>query len=152
MIVVNTTFRLAPWADALYAMDRKWWDVHIDEVRRKFKGELTSIQWRCHGVKKVTGLNPPRNSGAGAIALAARYGARRVLLLGYDCQHTGGERHWHGDHPPGTAGNAAPKTVAKWPQQFRELKSRLRGIEVINATRETALDVFPRAELEQVLA
>lgn len=117
-----------------------------------FRGELTTIQWKCHGAKTIAGLRPPRNSGAGAVALAARWGARRIVLVGFDCQHTGGQRHWHGDHPPGTAGNAAPKTVLKWPQQFRELKPRLRGIQVINATRETALDVFPRAELEQALA
>ncbi|MBB1060421.1 hypothetical protein [Marilutibacter spongiae] len=84
--------------------------------------------------------------------LAKLFGAGRILLLGYDCQHTGGRTHWHGDHPPGTAGNAAPKTVRKWPGQFRQVRQHMGRIPVINATRETALDVFPRAELEQVLA
>ena len=27
VIVVNTTFRAAPWADAMFAMDAKWWPI-----------------------------------------------------------------------------------------------------------------------------
>lgn len=133
-------------------MDKKWWDVHIDEVRRHFRGELNTVQWKCHGAVTLPKLKPPSNSGAGAVALAAHYGAKRIILLGYDCQHTGGKRHWHGDHPAGTAGNAAMKTVQKWPAQFQELLPRLRGVEVINCSRETALTVFPRANLEDALS
>ena len=76
------------------------------------------------------------------------FGARRIYLLGYDCQHTGGQRHWHGDHPKGM-GNAG--TVAKWPRQFRELVRFVPGAQIINCSRETALTVFPRAPLESVL-
>lgn len=90
------------------------------------------------------------NSGAGAIAAAHHFGARRVILLGYDCQHTGGRKHWHGDHPEGGgSGNAG--SVGKWPAQFLELVRHLAGVEVINCSRETALTVFPRAQLEDVL-
>lgn len=138
-------------------MDRQWWEVHSAEVAQSFRGErltVHSLPGR-HGTEKVMHdgkpLNPHGNSGAGAIELARISGARRILLLGYDCQHTGGKKHWHGDHPAGTAGNAAPKTVAKWPAQFRKVAATLAGIEVINCSRETALTVFPRAELERVL-
>lgn len=135
-------------------MDEQWWKVHIEEVRASFRGGIYSVN---HLTRKygVTHLPKPfhgfGNSGAGAIAMAAAGGAARVVMLGYDCQHTGGMRHWHGDHPPGTAGNAAPKTMAGWPAKFRELASALRGVEIINCSRETALDVFPRANLEDVL-
>jgi hypothetical protein len=131
-------------------MDRQWWQVHLDEVRKQFQGERTTLQRSCPGVTTVL-IKHPQNSGAGAIALAAARGAERVLLLGYDCQHAGGRRHWHGDHPPGTAGNASPETVAKWPAQFRELASQLRGVSIINCSRDTALAVFSRAPLESAL-
>jgi hypothetical protein len=135
-------------------MDSAWWGVHADEVRRSFKGARFGIgtDTRKFGVTCMPRpFKPFGNSGAGAIALAAAHGARRVVLLGYDCQHTDGQRHWHGDHPPGTAGNAAPKTVAKWPAQFAELAKALGSIEVINSTRKTALAVFVCAPLESAL-
>ena len=71
-----------------------------------------------------------------------------MILLGYDCQHTAGLRHWHQDHP-GKLGNA--DGVAEWPAQFAEIMPRLRGTDVINASRESALTLFPRATLEEAL-
>lgn len=88
------------------------------------------------------------NSGAGAIALAAKAAASRVILLGYDCQKTGGMVHHHGDHPEGL-GNAG--SMPKWPAQFANLAAAMKGVEVINCSRETALTAFPRGELESVL-
>lgn len=138
-------------------MDEAWWKTHIAEVRRLFTGECLGYGGDSakHGVrpmKRVKGdWQPFGNSGAGAIHVAAFSGAARVLMLGYDCQHTGGKKHWHGDHPPGAAGNAAPHTVAKWPAHFRKLRGAFPGVEIINCSRETALDVFPRANLEDVL-
>src|SRR5690606_36428084 len=38
VVVTNTTFRAAPWADVLYAMDRAWWLRYLDEVRKAFTG------------------------------------------------------------------------------------------------------------------
>lgn len=158
MIVANTTFRRAPWADTLYAMDGAWWKVHAAEVRRDFAGECLGYGQDCapHGARPMRRVRADwssfGNSGAGAIAVAIMSGAARVVLLGYDCKHADdGRRHWHGDHPPGTAGNAAPQTVAKWPAQFMKLRDTFPGIPIINCTRETALDAFPRARLEDVL-
>lgn len=88
------------------------------------------------------------NSGAAVLGLAAYWFARRIVLLGYDLQHTGGKAHWHGDHPP-RLGNAGG--WRDWPDQFRALMPRLQGIEVINASRETALTLFPRATIEEAL-
>ena len=155
--MANTSFRLALWADTLFAMDEAWWKTHIAEVRRDFAGECIGFGTDAvkHGVRPMRRVrgdwSPCGNSGAGAIAVAALSGAARVLMLGYDCQHTDGKRHWHGDHPPGTAGNAAPHTVAKWPAHFRKLKASYPGVQIINCSRQTALDVFPRANLEDVL-
>ncbi|MGQ4661340.1 hypothetical protein [Lysobacter sp. F6437] len=139
-------------------MDAAWWHTYIGEVRAQFRGERVTSSSQCgrHGVAQLRGpegaFDPFGNSGAGAVALARLAGASRVLLLGYDCQHSDtGKRHWHGDHPAGTAGNAAPKTVAKWPAQFQKLARYISGTEVINCSRTTALTVFPRATLEEAL-
>ncbi len=71
-----------------------------------------------------------------------------MILLGYDCQLTGGRAHWHVDHPGGL-GNAG--SVAKWPAQFAELAARLSGADVVNASRQTGLEVFPRSDLADAL-
>jgi hypothetical protein len=128
-------------------MDRAWWRVYGDEVARTFAGEC----WAPFGGDarlRRTGARRQPNSGAGAIALGAHLGARRIVLLGYDCQKTGGRAHWHADHPGGL-GNAG--TVGHWPALFRTLARELQGVDVINCSRATALDAFPRRALEEVL-
>lgn len=39
-IAINTTYRLAPWADLIYACDHCWWKFYIDEVRQHCSGEF----------------------------------------------------------------------------------------------------------------
>lgn len=136
-------------------MDEPWWAQHIKEVREVFRGDLCSSSQHVkrHGVRSLgtmgRGWQPFGNSGAGAVSLAALAGACRVLLLGYDCQTSGGKVHWHGNHPRGL-GNAG--SMPKWPAQFAKLSASLSGVEVINCSRATALTVFPRSDLESELA
>lgn len=81
---------MAPWADALFAMDAKWWEKHLKEVRLTFTGALYSNNDFSKSGIIVAPVKGFGNSGAGAIAMAAKAGAKRVIMLGYDCQHTGG--------------------------------------------------------------
>lgn len=164
VIVTNTTFRMAPWADILYACDGQWWDKHIDEVEAKFHGERYCYAPKAselYGATKVAGVHggklqtPPKistggNSGHQAVHLAYNMGARHIYLLGYDMARTFGKSHWHGDHPPGL-GNAGP--VDRWVGFMEELSKGLkeRGVKVINCSRHTALTCFPRAKIKDVL-
>lgn len=71
-------------------MDTEWWRTYRDEVNAKFQGE----RWTCNtvfGVRRLR-VDASRNSGAGAIVLAASQGARRIILLGYDCKTQPGLR------------------------------------------------------------
>jgi len=127
-------------------MDRAWWVQYGAEAIAKFQGERIAPQ-TYPGARREK-FSSVRNSGAGAVVLAAHWGARRIVLLGYDCQKTGGRAHWHPDHPRGM-GNAG--AVDKWPAQFSDARRHIGNTEVINCSRETALTVFPRADLESVL-
>lgn len=130
-------------------MDRAWWNHYWPQVRdSKFAGECLSSTENVFGASHVRFFHGG-NSGAGAISLAQYFGAERVILLGYDCQLTDGKAHHHGDHPKGL-GNAG--SVHKWPHQFMKMKDYLNGLEVINATRETALDIWPVKTLEEALS
>lgn len=128
-------------------MDRAWWEKYIREVRRSFKGLRYTAVGSCYDVA-MSSVHHYKNSGAAAINLAASFGAKKIILLGYDCQHTGGKAHWHSDHPKGLA-NAGK--VATWPAQFNKLAQALVGVEVVNCSRQTALTCWPREELENIL-
>jgi hypothetical protein len=133
-------------------MDVDWWRMHLDEVNASFMGQRFSsnklpAEYRAvHLMRKH--FHAHHNSGCGAIALAVQGGARRVLMLGYDCQKTDGKAHWHGNHPKGL-GNAG--SIDKWPARFQSLANDCEGVEIINCSRETALTIFPRMDLEQAL-
>lgn len=154
VVVTNSTFRLCPWADALYGFDPPWWRANLAEIRRDFRG-LCFTQW----------LSPPRdvicarinptfksfaNAGANAVSLAITLGSRDIVLLGYDCAlGPNGEAHHFGDHP--NLRNC--DTLPSWPARFRRLAdyANKRGARVVNASRTTALDCFPRVSLEEAL-
>lgn len=90
------------------------------------------------------------NSGAGALLMAAHYGAKVIVMLGYDCAPgANGEKHWHPNHGGGL-GNAG--MIAKWPTQFASIAAQLNGkVHVINASRRSVLECWPRIPLEKAL-
>jgi hypothetical protein len=133
-------------------MDRQWWDEYGEEVCRDFQGEKFS----CNPIDKkynITRLhreafNGFGNSGAGCISLAAVGMADKIIMLGYDCQKTDGKAHWHADYPV-HLGNA--RFIEKWPDKFAELARFVRHVDVVNASRVTALKLFPRKTLEEAI-
>lgn len=154
-IVTNTTFRLCPWADVLMAFDGKWWALYAEEVRANFNGERIACSKASvkHGAMNIGGekwFKSFNNSGAAAIALAAVAGAERIVLLGFDCQKTGGKTHHHGDHPASLS-NAA--TIANWQTHFKNVGRFCaeRRVPVVNASSATALKMFPRVSLAGAL-
>lgn len=165
VIVVNASYKLAPWADVCYAADYRFWEVYMRAIVGVFKGELWSVSeqardryglyWvRC---TKNAGFNPEPdsingggNSGFQAIHLAATFGARKIILLGYDMQRTGGQLHWHGKHEGGLPnGNGFASWLKQLTPLARDLKAR--GISVVNASRASAIRCFPRMGLEEAL-
>ena len=163
VIVVNTTYQRAPWADCLIASDVRWWNWH--KGAKDFQGlkYATSkhVKWagvqilRNTGPKGLeldpTGLRHGINTGYRAVNLAVHFGAARILLLGYDMKR--GEdakrlEHWHGDHP--IPSRSHYPTFIRYFQTIVEPLKEL-GIEVWNCTPGSALDCFPKADLRDVL-
>jgi len=156
---------MAPWADLLYACDGDWWDEYIDEARKKCQSELWAYDFNAsekYGLNRIEGdtrgkglgrngiIHTGGNSGYQAVNLVYLLEAKKIILLGFDMQRTNGKSHWHGDHPQRLNRTSDMKS---WVQKFNNLARDLReaGIEVINATRETALDCFKRVPLEVAL-
>jgi hypothetical protein len=144
VFVVNTTYQIASWADYLYANDKAWWNLHKEQVATEFKGECLAPM-QLEGTTMVTKI--VNNSGAATLFTASLMGAERIIMLGYDCKKTNGMAHWHGDHPK-PLGNAV--SMDKWAALFLKVSAHIK-CQVINASRETALDMFERANLEDAL-
>lgn len=152
-IAVNSTVFMAPWAHAMYAGDSRWWKEYGPDLA-DYKGErfsFTSIAktYGAHSLALSSWFANPGNSGAGAISLAMAGGASRITLLGYDCDTTDG-LHWHGPHR-GSLTNCL--SAKRWPAQFGVIAKAAaqRGIKVVNASRKTALECFPKLEAEYAL-
>ena len=132
-------------------MDKAWWDVYFNDVDANFRGQLVSSNPIRQS--KVTKLNKTQfktffNSGADAVSLAYFGNAKKIILLGYDCQKTEGKTHWHGDHIKGL-GNA--KRIENWADKFKLLAEYCENTTIINATRQTALNCFEKMPLEMAL-
>ena len=150
-IVANSSFTIAPFAQIVIAVDHGWWQHHITRVEPPERRWTTSVPAAVElGVNLYATRGQYGNSGSCAIHMAIDLGAAQVVLLGYDCSLKHGT-HWHGDHTRTMNPNAA--SVARWHQHFRNIAqyAQERGVNVVNCSRYTELECFPRAQLEDVL-
>lgn len=151
VIAVNSSWRAVPDCQHIFAADFAWWDHNHESLVTA--AELWTQSKRAnirYGVKLFSPAEGgPFNSGQRAIQLAAHLDAERVILLGYDCTLANGA-HWHGRHPA-TMHNPVPREVGRWQTDFSTLAGLLPGVEIINASRETALTCFTRLSLEAAL-
>lgn len=148
VIAINNSWRLAPWCDVIYAGDYQWWKAnarHIEIPAERFSHQSRATEFGCEFFIRGTGLN----SGLAGIHLAEYFGAKRIVLLGYDCQPTGGRNHWHEDHA--TLNNPNEISYRIWLKQFRNVDPGLKR-KIVNCSRETALTGFSRARLEDELS
>ncbi|HEX8030285.1 MAG TPA: hypothetical protein VF491_17545 [Vicinamibacterales bacterium] len=165
VIAVKHAIEWAPWADAIYScgMDAgKWWQRHGDALAwfdgLRYTLDPSAAKWaqvlRNTGFTGLEtspdGLRTGKNSGYQCIGLAKHLGAAKIVLLGYDMQPSSDGRdhffgtHWHGARPP----------FAAFIDLFETLVAPLRelGIQIINASRETALTAFARMSIQEALA
>lgn len=168
VIVVNSTYQRIPDADVLYAGDRTWWSEYLPKVRAEFSGECFTVnRWIAHhaglslvehsdepGLSRVAGrIHTGGNSGYAAIGLAYLFGAREILLVGFDFQNSYGMSHWHGDHPS-TLSQDRPYAgwLARLPLLIQNLADE--GVRVTNCSILTAIpeDVVPRKDLGSCLS
>ena len=168
-IVVNDAYSIAPWADILYASDAQWWDAHgyVREFRgRRWSHDRNGSTWphRAASAKidLIQGANgigistDPHiiyfggNSGFQAMHLAVNMGAKTILLTGFDCGTWGGKSHFFGEHPQRI------RKISPYPmfrQAFNVASEHLvkMGVNVINCSRMTTINCFPKARLVDVI-
>lgn len=157
-IVVNDAYKLAPWADCLYAADDKWWKWNegvatfhglkytITPCRKEWPGLQTVLNAGRDGLELVpTGVRTGSHSGYQAVNLAVHFGASRIVLLGCDMRgnHFFGS-HQDGSRPPFVVGIQAFETLVE------PLKAA--GVGIVNCTPGSAIKAFRMASLSDVFA
>lgn len=159
VIVINNAWELAPWADMLYAADKDWWIVN--KGAPTFQGLKVTCETNSFGdvlelkAGAATGFDSDPgvictggNSGYQAVCVAVNMGCPQILLCGFDMK----PGHWHGAHKSPLRTTAA-ETYKTWIERFRSLTKPLSdlGVEVLNCSPGSALDAFPRAEIQYAL-
>jgi len=160
-IAVGDAWAHAPKAIAIYHADKRWWDAHIRMIRRKSPASLwtqDATAAEIHGLihirsKPLVGLSANEslihqglNSGYQAVNLALHFGAKLVLLTGFDMS---------GDH--GIASrkrNKIPNCTdyGIYRANFDSMAPERAGLAVWNVSRESALKCFPRMTMGEALA
>jgi hypothetical protein len=160
---------LLPKADVIYACDPHFFEAkradgtpYIEQMRRH-GAELWTQDARAaqkHGLFWISGTHEAGlgrekihfggNSGYQAVCLAALWGVKTIVLLGFDfAVGPQGESHWFGDHPK-NQGFHNPVEFKSWIKNFATLARDLddAGVDVYNASRNTGLTCFVRTTID----
>lgn len=141
-IVVNSAWRIAPWALALVANDVKFWN-HYPEAWN-FAGRKFSTN-KIPGLERV--VHPMIEDTTSSAVLAAFvaieiFGADEIELHGVD-NHAENGSHFHGDHPAPLQ-NPGPKQFARFAGQWAAIGTwaKEKGARIANKTPGSALTCF----------
>ena len=169
VIAINSSWKLAPWADALYACDFAWWNQHGGVP--EFQGLKVSIDGRAattaswnvkhllsnRGDDRLVTNEPGRvgwggNSGFHALNFVAQTHPKRILLVAYDMTIRFG-LHWHGKHE-GKLNNPSINNLGRWKRAIDNAACDLlaMGIEVINCSQISELENYIKLPFEEALA
>ena len=171
VIGVNIAFMLGRWISAMVFEDMSFLSAYWRQLLRFKNLKITSIESIdrdyvevARNVKRMrrdyrAGLcdDPDmlcwnHNSGASAIDLAAHFGARRIILLGFDMQSDNGRTHWHEgfqNYERKTIQKSFDRFIERFPYIARD--ARKRGIEILNVNDNSAIKEFKQVKLKDVL-
>jgi len=93
------------------------------------------------------------NSGFQALNLAVQFGAKRILLIGFDMHDRSGS-HWYGRNNWPNGNNPDQDNFRRWRRAFELAAPKLkeRGVEVFNASDISELRCFDRRKVEDFVA
>jgi hypothetical protein len=175
IIGTNVAYKLGHWISVLYFGDLPFYRNNMLDLHTFYNLKITDtgnlpnqnpevIQNHNRIKKLIRDVQPglsedPKklrwnhNAGAGAINLASLFGAKRILLLGFDMKaDSNGHTHWQTGRP-GYRHDTEQKHFDRFLKCFSKIAvdaARL-GIEILNVNPDSALDDFPKVSLKEVL-
>ncbi|MFZ2252607.1 MAG: hypothetical protein WAW13_00365 [Minisyncoccia bacterium] len=169
VLAIKKNVELAPWADAVYGCDYPWWKSV--QGLPKFGGlKMAYAAHACNQFGLTRVLIPDVRSdaicegpigtvGAGgssgfqALNLAVQFGAKRILLIGFDVQGRSG-LHWYGRNTANGMSNPTESNFRRWKAAFDGVAPGLKakGIDVINAGGLSDIKGFRKMRVADALA
>jgi hypothetical protein len=168
VIGVNTSFMLGDWVDVCWWGDPPWYDWNIIglsefgglkaccckslmnkpevKVLKRSKDKPMGIDLRPNFVSWN------KSSGSSAINLAVHFGAKKIVLLGFDMRPSDrGEDNWHDLHKVKSPYTPYSEFLKAFP--YIKKDARNLGVEIINSTMCSLIseDIFPKISLEEVV-
>lgn len=170
VIAVKVSWRLVPWADAIYGVDKDWWIANhgvpefkglkfspsptacnvfgLTLVRLKTRAEILTAETGLLGCGLTSGGG---HSGFQAVNLAVQFGVRRIVLVGFDMTLANGA-HWSRE----TQAVARPdaERTKRWRVAFDACASQFKalGVDVVNCSMKSALTAYPKMTLQEAMS
>jgi len=162
-IAINKAYNVLPEAAVLYWTDVRfynWFKADIDNFKGlKVTCKLISTEYKDITILRtssVEGLDMRpeyichgNNSGYGAINLAAKMGAKKIYLLGFDMAATQTNTHWHSGYSVKHNTSIYPKMMNHFNCLPELLKQQ--GIEIWNANPNSMLTMFNKCTIESAI-
>jgi hypothetical protein len=173
LYVCNNAYQLAPDAKLLYSVNCAWWDHYFPHVR-----ELPCDKWTTNmaaaarydlnliAEKFMWGLSEDplvishgHGSGFSLVSMAHKFGANRILLLGYDLKYApdyDGKSQTIGSSPRHFfAGGEYPDKMQHWPSVKVKDGVHVELVELYRSVKEQGLveliNCTPGSALEPIL-
>ena len=173
VIGINISFLIGEWIDVAFFGDGGFF-LQYQQKLADFPGlkvcctphveKHTWVKYLKRDTQRGRGIsdNPNtvcwnHNSGSAAISLAAHMGAKRIILVGFDMKlNEKSNQHWHNLYGRGKI--IEPKRIMKLPfarhlRGFSEIArdARKMGIEIINASPDSAILEFSKCTVKELL-
>lgn len=173
VIAVNMAYRIGNWIDAVIFGDSGFYAKERIGLSQ-FPGLKISCnptskaeQWiktlgrdgqKSKGISTTpTMLSWNGNTGAAAINLAVHFGAKRIMLLGFDMNIDGNKmQHWHNLYGKGPVADDRRRRKLPFARHLigfpiiAEDAKKL-GVQIINISTGSTINDFPKMTLKQVL-
>jgi len=168
VVVIKETIELCKWwADVVYGCDDPWWIAR--NGLKEFSGLKISYgpvaTTRYPDIKRVTISTPDDlmvaqpmvignggNSGFQALNLVVQFGAKNIILLGFDMNETGG-LHWYGRNKYQGMNNPMESNFKRWMKGFEAIKDRAKqmNLDIVNVSPTSSCNAFRKASLDDTL-
>lgn len=172
VIAVNMAYRIGDWIDAVIFGDSGYF-----AKERATLATFPGLRISCNPVSKAEhwvktlgrdgqkskgiSTNPTMiswngNTGAAAINLAVHFGAKRIMLLGFDMNIDGNRmQHWHDLYGKGPVSDDRRKRklpFARHLQGFPVIAEDAKklGVQIINVSANSEITCFPKMTIKQI--
>ena len=169
IIGINDAYRLGPFIDFNCFGDTAWYRKHQGDLKYAtativgitaqplLKKNHSSVKWMRRQQRHYTDapgeIGWYNNTGMSGICLAIQLGATKIRLLGFDMKLDGetGENNWHINKINSPNAGVYPRFMAGGRKLKNQLDELHPEVEILNCNPDSAMDVWPKVRLEDVL-